>query len=324
MPHEVHGMLRQTIIFSFHPRIFLEKELHIMSSTGTSVTRGEIISARSVSLYDYVLAYHGSLFKRSGQSLFMRDNNSLYIKKGFPGYNDFSSETHGNPIDFLMKYLGYSFLDAVTSLNRFSTSSYECSQEEQNDSDHQAIAAPKPVILPPAADRPFRNMYAYLMGRGIPAWMIRQLEQQDLVYQDRDHNNIVFVSKDKDYCELRGTFTYADRPFHGCRKAGPDRFWYISPSGGKPETAYVCEAAIDAVSLYLIHKSRGNDKKGLYVSIGGVANQQAIQRLKNMLPVKLAVDNDRAGKECRDRNPDLPFIIPFHKDWNEDLQCHAY
>lgn len=295
-----------------------------MSYTRRYVTRDEIISARAASLYDFVLAYHSDLFKKTGQSLYMKEYDGIYIKKGFPGYNDFSNEKHGNPIDFLMRHLGYGFIDAVTSLNRFSTTVPECRRDSRHDTDAQAIAAPAPVSLPPPADRPFRNMYAYLMARGIPSWMIRRLEQAGLAYQDRTHNNIVFVSKDKDYCELRGTFTYAGRPFHGCRKAGPDRFWYISPADGKPETAYICEAAIDAISLYLIHNDKGASEKALYVSIGGVSNQQAIQRAKSMLPVILAVDNDRAGEECRNRNPDLPFIIPVNKDWNEDLKCHAY
>lgn len=288
-----------------------------------TVTRDEIVSARTASLYDFVLAYHGGLFKRSGQSLYMTDHDSVYIKKGFPGYNDFSGETHGNPIDFLMKHLGYSFVDAVTSLNQFSTAAPECRQDGRKDMDPPAVAAPAPLSLPLPADRPFRNMYAYLMGRGIPAWMIRRLEQAGLAYQDREHNNVVFVSKEKDYCELRGTFTYADRPFHGCRKAAPDRFWYMSTNEGRPEKAYVCEAAIDAISLCLIHKERGMAEKALYVSIGGVSNQQAIQRVKSILPATLAVDNDRAGEECRKRNPDLPFIIPSFKDWNEDLKRRA-
>ena len=58
----------------------------------------------------------------------------------------------------------------------------------------------------------------------------------------------------------------------------------------------------------------------LYISIGGVANQKAILRVKGLLPVVLAVDNDCAGDECRKRNPDIPSIMPVCKDWNEDLQ----
>ena len=163
-------------------------------------------------------------------------------------------------------------------------------------------------------------MYAYLIKRGIPVQLIRQLEEQNLIYQEHLTNNIVFLNKEKDYCELRGTFTYAEVPFHGCRKTGPDRFWYMSGSGSKPQTAYVCEAAIDAISLYIIHKKAGMAETSLYVSIGGVANQKAILRVKGLLPVVLAVDNDCAGDECRKRNPDIPSIMPVCKDWNEDLQ----
>lgn len=291
-----------------------------MSYARRYVTRDEIISARTASLYDFVLARHGCLVRRSGQSLYMKDHDSIYIKKGFPGYNDFSTDKHGNPIDFLMKHLGYSFIEAVVSLNEFSTCRFACRSDDKPETDAEVLPAPAPICLPPPADRPFRHMYAYLMGRGIPAWMIRRLEHAGLAYQDREHNNVVFVNKEKDYCELRGTFTYAGRPFHGCRKTGPDRFWYMSAGTGRPEMAYVCEAAIDAISLYLIHKGRRQSENSLYVSIGGVSNQQAIQRIKRILPVTLAVDNDRAGEECRSRNDDIPSIIPVHKDWNDDLR----
>lgn len=38
----------------------------------------------------------------------------------------------------------------------------------------------------------------------------------------------------------------------------------------------------------------------------------------------IAVDNDDAGERRRKENPDLPFIIPVYKDWNEDLMRGAY
>lgn len=33
----------------------------------------------------------------------------------------------------------------------------------------------------------------------------------------------------------------------------------------------------------------------------------------------IAVDNDKAGEDCRQRNPDRRHLIPAGKDWNEDL-----
>jgi DNA primase len=71
----------------------------------------------------------------------------------------------------------------------------------------------------------------------------------------------------------------------------------------------------------LIHKAQGKTNPAVYVSIGGVSNQQAIDRLKRKkLAVVLAVDNDSAGDECRQRNPDLTTLIPYNNDWNDDLR----
>jgi hypothetical protein len=176
------------------------------------------------------------------------------------------------------------------------------------------------ICMPEAAPGPYRRVYAYLMHRGIPADVIQRLESSGLLYQDRPYGNAVFISRERDYCELRGTLTYSERPFHGCRRSAPDRFWYTVSPDGKPQTAFICEGAIDAISLLLIHRKAGITVPAAYFSIGGVSNQQAIERIKRIFPAPvLAVDNDPAGRKCRERNPDLGYIVPVLKDWNEDL-----
>lgn len=293
-----------------------------MYNQKSTVSRNEIRLARAAPLYEFLVARHMDLFRKCGSSLYMIEHDGIYIKQGFPGFNDFSSDQQGNPIDFLMQYLGYSFVDAVRLLNDQYPAYFkrECEGDNTNVDGLVRVADHSETIqLPAVAQKPYKNMYAYLMKRGIPAQVIRELEAQNLIYQEKGTNNIVFLNKEKDYCELRGTFTYAEHPYHGCRKLGPDRFWYMSGDGGKPQKAYVCEAAIDAISLYIIHWRTRKAENALYVSIGGVANQRAILRVKEMLPVVLAVDNDCAGDNCRERNPDLPSIVPVNKDWNEDL-----
>lgn len=293
-----------------------------MYNQKSTVSRNEIRLARAAPLYEFLVARHMDLFRKCGSSLYMIEHDGIYIKQGFPGFNDFSSDQQGNPIDFLIQYLGYSFVDAVHSLNEH-CAAYPINEYADEtpmvDESVKATGHSEAIRLPMAAQKPYKNMYAYLMKRGIPVQVIRELEAQGLIYQEKGTNNIVFLNKEKDYCELRGTFTYAEHPYHGCRKSGPDRFWYMSGSGGNPQKAYVCEAAIDAISLYIIHGRTRKAEHSVYVSIGGVANQKAILRVKEMLPVVLAVDNDRAGDDCRERNPDLPSIIPVNKDWNEDL-----
>ena len=65
------------------------------------VTRDRIRLARKADLARFLLQRHPDLFRNSGNSLYMKSRDSLYIRKGFPGYTDFSSGGHGNPIDFL-------------------------------------------------------------------------------------------------------------------------------------------------------------------------------------------------------------------------------
>ena len=278
------------------------------------VTRDQIRLARKADLAGFLLQRHPDLFRSSGSSLYMKYRDSLYIRKGFPGYTDFSSGRHGNPIDFLTGFLGYSFVDAVSAL----TGGPSCGRTSRIP--RQEDAPPSPIVLPASAKKPYRMVYAYLLGRGIPAGMIRLLEERGLLYQDRDHGNAVFVNPERDCCELRGTLTYASRPFHGCLKTRPDRFWYFMGSEEKPGTAYLCESAIDAVSLFLLHKRSGTENAAVYISIGGVSNQKTIERVESRIHSVLAVDNDHAGDLCRERNPDMESIIPSAKDWNEDLQ----
>ena len=268
------------------------------------VTKEQIRQARRADLADCLLRVHPAEVLIVGNSLHLKKNQSLYVKKGFPGYHDFATGKHGNSIDFLTQYLNYSFTDAVLML---------CCCNSIPDS--EALREVRPFHLPVRADPPFDKVTAYLTGRGIPTETVMMLIQRNLLYQD-SHANAVFVNPAADYCEIRGIYR---KPFHGCRKKKPDRFWFVMPKPPPLITAYICEAAIDAISLMLIHQAQGITDSNVYVSIGGVSNQQTIDRFRNKNAV-LAVDNDRAGEECRIRNPDFPVLIPSFKDWNDDLR----
>lgn len=272
------------------------------------VTKEQIRRARKANLADYLLREYPADVRIVGSSLCLRKNTSLYVKKSVPGYHDFATGEHGNSIDFLTRYLNYSFMDAVSTLYRFSSAKAN------------SPSLPKLFSLPPRAEQPFRKTIDYLTGRGIPEETVMLLIREGLLYQDSPHGNAVFVTPDEDYCEIRGT---GNKPFHGCRKKKPDKFWYFL-TDPKPEKAYICEAAIDAVSLMLIHKQQGKTDPAVYVSIGGVANQQTVERLKKRISTVLAVDNDSAGEKCRASNPDLPALIPVGKDWNDDLRNNYF
>lgn len=174
--------------------------------------------------------------------------------------------------------------------------------------------ASRQVMFPPKAVDS-SAVCAYLSARGFTDEVIDRLMEQGLLYQD-ENRNAVFRSSAGDFYESRGT--WSGKPFHQCGKMTSDCFWAFVP-GISPNKAYICEGAIDAVSLYLLHLRNGSPTNNAYCGIAGVANQQAIEKIKQWLPAVIAVDNDAAGEQCRIRNADLPTVIPQHKDWNEDL-----
>lgn len=250
------------------------------------VTADQKRAARKADLFEFLCKNYPDQFKKEGKSLRMKSNSSVSIKRGYTGYTDFSSQEHGNSIDFLVRYLNYDFVSAVVAL------SGSCPLENHSSGFNlvEGISTcenkdqPKSIDIPKPAETN-RQMFAYLHKRGITYEVIHELVNAGLLYQSADYNNAVFMNKEKDYCELRGTYTYAKKPFHGCRKASADRFWGFKIGKGSAEKAFICEAAIDAISLYLLQSRRGdNNAPALYISIGGVANQQTIDRIKTIIP----------------------------------------
>lgn len=279
-----------------------------------NVSKEQIRAARRADLHDFLTRRHGPDFIREGGSIRPASNRSISIRKGCGGYNDFATGESGNSLDFLTRHMGYGFVEAVLALTE------GIGAARAADAPQPGITRVPPEFPAPADGKP-KNLFAFLMSRGIPAETIQKLIGRDLLYQEKAKNNIVFINAEKDFAELRGTYTFG-KPFHGvapnCRRDG---FWWFRTSKDAAR-AYVCEAAIDAVSLYELHRMRGNRETAYYVSIAGAAKQPAIDRLKGTgLDILLAVDNDDAGQMCRDRNPGLACIIPENKDWNEDLQA---
>lgn len=292
------------------------------------VSKQQIREARKADLYEFLLSHHPGAVVREGDSLRPRCNRSISIRRGYSGYKDFASGETGNSIEFLQRYLNYEFADAVASLQdhfHLPDIAYHEMQRDKHPEWQQKNDEKIEFALPAHAEGRYRQLYAYLQQtRGIPAEMIQWLIDRRILYQSADHANMVFVNPARTFYEVRGSNSY--RPFHQTRfAAGKEAdFWWFRPVPTKPATmAYICEGAIDAISLYLLHVHTGENKgeNPLYVAIAGVDNQQRIDAVKARLtPARtyIAVDNDAAGQRCRERNSDCPSIYPTNcKDWNE-------
>lgn len=309
------------------------------------IGRGSTRAARRAPLYDYLKNRRPGDVILEGSSLRLANNRSVVVSDARTGFIDYATGETGNPIDFLVRYLGYGFQDAVAELCGYMSLPTDLQAGTINVGDltgyapptappatvraaSPQAAPPKPFAPPPPVQGPYKRLFAYLtQQRGIPAWLVQRLVDGGLLYEDAAHGNAVFIDPDRTYAELRGTVP--SRPFHGLAPGSdPEGFWWFKPGGpsGAPTGAFICEGAIDALSLYLLRLrlSPPPVDDPMYCSIGGVANQKRIDRIKAImdsagLPATLAVDNDPAGEKCRERNPGCPALVPKLKDWNADL-----
>ncbi len=297
-----------------------------------NVTKAQIQAARKADLYRFLLRHHPNEVCKEGESIRLCCNHSVSIKEGYCGYTDFATDKTGNAIDCLIHYFNYTLPDAVSALLA-DTGSTEVgtsapTQDARADADPQESGKGQgnSFVLPKTKGEAeeLTHYLAYL--RGISVLVLGDLIcVEGVLYQECTHKNVVFVNPEKNFVEIRGT--NPNKPFHQVMHDGdPAAFWWFKKDGlnSDAEVAYICESAIDAISLYCIHRIYGNSINGLYCSIAGVANQKRIDRIKAGmgaagLPVVLAVDNDDAGKQCRQRNPDCFYAIPYLKDWNEVL-----
>jgi hypothetical protein len=86
--------------------------------------------------------------------------------------------------------------------------------------------------------------------------LIRFLTYEGRLYQEAAANSAVFINREQNYCEIRGTYTFSGKSFHSCRKICRDKFWFLKVEGPKTETVFIYIGAIDAISHFLLHSEK--------------------------------------------------------------------
>lgn len=262
-------------------------------------------AARVADLYGYLLKYHPETVTIAGVGrLKSKTHDSLVITKNM-GYVHNSIGKSGNGIDYLMEYEGYSFQRAVACLSSFGNS-----KEDFEIRDFQQL------IRPEKTDKKYAQLYAYLMQRGIDDKIITALCRYDLLYQEKNNNNIVFNALD--YVESCGSLSYKDKRFKRIEPgSSPSGYWCFGAGKKEDSICYICESGIDALSLYCLKKAQNNT---YFASMGGLKKNTLKRIEQEFLDVIIAVDNDSAGDEFAQEFNTYPRIKPTLKDWNEDLQ----
>lgn len=269
-------------------------------------TQEQMQKARRADLFLFMQYHFPNEVIKQGNSLRLKRDHSVSIKRGYSGAYDFSSDKGYSGIDLLMEYFGYCLPDAVKALAGEDVSCVDTADYSAKENNFS---------LPERSPTNWRVKRYLTQERGLSAWLVNWLIQHDLLFEDLPYHNAVFLNHDKNFGEFRGTVG----TFHKVQKKHSDGFWFMpSPTATeRPKKAYICESAIDCISLFELRQ-----EQAFYCSMAGVSNYGTIERLKRMpLELVLAVDADGAGERCRQKFSDLPSIIPDGcKDWNEMLQ----
>lgn len=305
------------------------------------VNKQQIHNARYANLYAFVVDNHADLFEQAGGTYIrLKDNHPIKISSAGYGYVDYKNggeindkATHAscNPIDFLQRFLNYSFLQAVEALQPYANNSSTPNLTNQvniQSAKHQFVKSDiytqRDFIAPAKAENNNKIIEYLNKVRNISVQTIKYLIDEHLLYQSKEHNNCVF--KYMNYAEIRGT--YDIKPFKslapGSAHAG---FWGFRMTEDK-STVYICESAIDAISLYELNRMNHLIKDGVFVSIGGCSKKDTIKRIASFKCVKeiiIAFDTDEAADKAYQAVKDIPKVTKRikscqFKDWNEFLK----
>lgn len=287
-------------------------------------TEQEKASANASSIVDYLTA-HGESVERVGREYVWEAPSGKVSINGSEWFSQYEL-VGGGAVNFVQKFFGLSYPDAVRSLLGNNTG-----EEVIGERTPPKIKPKKPFELP-EKHTDMRRVYGYLMHeRMIDRQVINRFVADGLIYEDAKHHNAVFIGKDKDgkavHAHKRATSTKSD--FKGNLDSSIAE--YSFHFNGLSEYLFVFEAPIDMLAYISMHKNGWENHS--YVALCSTADRAALQMLKDnphLKTVYLCLDNDNAGQLGCERiskaihelgEYSVWRVPPQNKDWDEDLKA---
>ena len=282
-------------------------------------TKEQREQARRTDLANFLIS-QGEQVKRSGSEYEWFDGSQKVTIRGYLWYHQYEQKG-GDAVDFVRRFYNKDYAEAVEML--------------LNNCGGQIITSPpiekeyKPFELSPRNDRMSRVFSYLLLTRGIDKDVLFEFAWKKMIYESAYYHNAVFVGYDSSgkprHAHKRGTVT--SNPYKG-NVAGsqPEYSFHFNGTSGK---IFLFEAPIDMLSYISMHKE--NWKNHSYAASCSVSDRVLFQCLKdnpNIKNVFLCFDNDEAGQTANKRiaeklnsmNIQNKILIPYYKDWNEDLK----
>lgn len=288
-------------------------------------TATEIDAANNADLPD-LLASLGYQVRRVGSCYTTEEMDSLRIWNRHTWYR-YSESTGGDAVAFLRRFHGMSFQEAVRYLLAFNGYPVDSPAPQP-----RRRIAPSPLrerspfaLPPPHSDN--RRVCAYLRGRGISPGVIDGFIEADLLYEDAQYHNCVFIGRDRAGKPVFAAKHGTDNIPFKCDVAGSDkRIAFRLPCDPVRNDVYVFESPIDLMSWFTLH-GRCNA-----VALCGLHNtpiETYLHDYPHIGRIVLCLDADGPGREAAGRLAAKYRVLnyetedqapPAGKDGNEYLQ----
>ncbi len=264
-----------------------------------------INNVKELDLLSYLKSYEpDELVKISKDNYCTKTHDSLKISngkwywfsKGFGGYT---------ALDYLIKVKGYQFKNAVEIiLNKTENSPpIICKYQEKNDN--------RELVLPEKNNNN-DNVIRYLKNRGINEDIVKECIDNEIIYEEKEHQNIVFIGTDLNkkprYAFIRGcNNTRFMKEAYGSHKA----FSFHIDSENNSNELHLFESAIDLLSYATIEKINNKEWYNLnLLSLAGIykpskniedsklpiALNLYLNNNPNITRIYLHLDNDTTGR----------------------------
>lgn len=266
-----------------------------------------------------LLRSQGETLKRSGSEYEWRDGSEKVTVRGNLWFHQYE-QVGGDAIDFVRRFYNKLYPEAMEFLLGRSGGVLTVSPPVQKEE--------KPFVLPPKNDN-MRRVFAYLLNRrGIDQEVLYAFVHKGMIYESVDYHNTVFVGFDSNgnakHAHKRGTGS--ESSYKGNVTGSQPEFsfhWY-----GQSDRLYLFEAPIDMLSFISMQKEGWRQHS--YAASCSVSDRVLFQMLKDnpdIRQVVLCLDSDEPGQTAAKRIADKLFVqgisseilVPYHKDWNEDL-----
>lgn len=242
--------------------------------------------ANAVPIMDILKREHEEV-ERSGNEWRWKRHGSVTFR-GNRWYRH-SQQMGSHAIDFMQKFFGMSYPEAVTYLLDGETGQVIHGGSPPRETTGKKSVRPKEekiieekepkVLIPPEKNDTMKRVYAYLMQkRHISREVLSFFARQGTLYESAGHHNAVFVGVDKEgnarHIHKKGTCS--DGRSFRMNEDGSDSsygFGYV----GAGNKLYVFEAPIDFLSFLTLYPV--NWQENSYIVLNGVSEHAMLQML---------------------------------------------